>query len=114
MTAHIQFDTPNGYQWKLTKTFQDMRHLDNFIKYICRTKGYLLDEVWHLYGYPFNEGDTYFTLEKVNDKMQVVESVWDDVSEELHNQNPSRFYASSRQDAQNFANGIEKGQVVLL
>lgn len=51
MTATIQFETKKpSYKgkglWTLTKEFNDEQHMDNFIAYICRTKGYLLDEVW--------------------------------------------------------------------
>jgi hypothetical protein len=31
--------------WWVYKEFNDDKHLDNFINYIIRTKGYLLDEV---------------------------------------------------------------------
>lgn len=33
-------------------------------------------------GFPFNEGDTYYTIDTEN--WEVVESVWDDVAEELY------------------------------
>lgn len=32
--------------WTLTKEFKDEKHMDNFISYIIRTKGYMLDEVY--------------------------------------------------------------------
>ena len=51
MKATVQFYTgitarnPRG-TWAVRKTFKDNRHLDNFIDYIQRTKGWNLDEVW--------------------------------------------------------------------
>lgn len=42
--------------------------------------------------YPFNEGDTYYTLE-------VVESCWDDASEDMHDDNPNRLYFKTREEA---------------
>ena len=36
--------------------------------------------------YPFKEGDTYYTIEN----MEVIESCWDDVSEEMYRSNPDR------------------------
>jgi hypothetical protein len=38
--------------------------------------------------YPFNEGDTYYTLENNT----WVESCWDCVSEEMHDENPNKKY----------------------
>lgn len=38
--------------------------------------------------YPFNEGDDYWAEEDG----QLVWGVWDDVSEELHDENPNRKY----------------------
>ena len=52
MRATILFETKklsyNGRKsiWKVDREFNDNYHLDNFINYICRTKGYLLDEVY--------------------------------------------------------------------
>jgi hypothetical protein len=45
--------------------------------------------------YPFNEGDTYYTI----DGSEITESIWDDVSEELHDKNPDRKYYSTVADA---------------
>ena len=51
MKATVQFYTgitarnPRG-TWAVRKEFKDDRHLDNFINYIQRTKGWNLDEVW--------------------------------------------------------------------
>jgi hypothetical protein len=52
MKATLQFETgkiPYGRGkplWTLTKEFKDQKHMDNFIAYIHRTKGYYLDEVF--------------------------------------------------------------------
>ncbi len=53
MRVKIQFETGKpSYKgkglWTLTKEFSNKQHMDNFIDYICRAKGYLLDEVWIL------------------------------------------------------------------
>ena len=69
-----------------------------------------------LYGmkYPFNEGDTYFTLEGITFKelmplnsngenpyiFKVVESCWDETSEEMHDENPNEPYFKTREDAE--------------
>ena len=46
MKATIQFETGSGL-WTVQREFNDETHVDNFIKYINRTKGYFLDEVWY-------------------------------------------------------------------
>lgn len=52
MKATIQFETlkekSSGGKllWTVTKDFNNEQHMDNFIAYICRTKGYNLDEVY--------------------------------------------------------------------
>ena len=48
--------------------------------------------------YPFEEGDDYYTIE--NGK--VVYSVWDDVSEEIHDENPNKIYFSSEEEAKEY------------
>ena len=64
--------------------------------------------------YPFNEGDTYYTLEGIKFKelmllngngedpyiFEVVESVWDDVSEEMHDEEPNQLYFKTREEAE--------------
>ena len=45
--------------------------------------------------YPFKEGDTYYTIELG----EVVESCWDDVSEEIHDENPNMRYFKTREEA---------------
>ena len=46
LNATIQFNTGRG-RWTVRKEFNDERHVDNFIRYIMRTKNYYLDEVWY-------------------------------------------------------------------
>ena len=46
MKATIQFETGSGL-WTVCKEFKDEKHVDNFIRYIMRTKDYYLDEVWY-------------------------------------------------------------------
>jgi hypothetical protein len=52
MRATLQFETGKvSYGrgkalWTMTKEFKDEKHMDNFIAYICKTKGYYLDEVY--------------------------------------------------------------------
>lgn len=102
----LQFDThkitygTNRGQWVLTKEFNDLKHCNNFIDYICRTKGYSLDEIWYESGYPFKEGDKYYTIEN----KQVVSSWWDDVSEELFDKNKEfgTLYFASQKKAEEY------------
>ena len=133
LNATLQFETGKpAYRgkglWTMTKDFNDLRHLDNFVNYICRTKGYFLDEVYHNSGYPFAEGDTYFTIETMNpaeynllvsngenpDKYVVIESVWDDVSEEIYDENKHHFYTWSRKQAERYAEMLNDGQIINL
>lgn len=117
MKATLQFETGkpryNGGKgvWTMTREFKDMRHLDNFIDYICRTKNYLLDEVWYT-SYPFNEGDTYYTVAK-NSKgtYEVVESTWDWVSEEIFDENPNRYMTWSRKKANDYVEKLNEGLI---
>lgn len=44
--AILQFHAGNARTWSLTKDFKDEQHIDNFIAYIKRKKGYELDELW--------------------------------------------------------------------
>lgn len=64
--------------------------------------------------YPFNEGDTYYTLEalplneikllEANGEnpylFTVVESCWDEISEEMHDENPNEPYFKTREEAE--------------
>ena len=51
--------------------------------------------------YPFEEGETYYTIEYSNlhEKYVVEESCWDDQSEVLHDENPDRQYFKTRESA---------------
>ena len=48
--------------------------------------------------YPFNDGDDYWTIEETNDTVKAVYSCWDDVSEEMHNDNPSQLYFKTQDE----------------
>jgi hypothetical protein len=48
--------------------------------------------------YPFKEGDAYYTIEGC----EVIESIWDEGSEELYDQNPDRRYYSTAYNAIDF------------
>lgn len=45
--------------------------------------------------YPFQEGDDYWTIEKG----RVVWSCWDDISEQIHDENPNKVYYKSQREA---------------
>ena len=45
--------------------------------------------------YPFEEGDDYWTIENG----RVVWSCWDDISEQMHDENPNQVYYKSLVDA---------------
>jgi len=45
--------------------------------------------------YPFEEGDDYWTIERG----RVVWSCWDDISEQMHDENPNKVYYKSFIDA---------------
>lgn len=92
----LQFKTEQFHNWVITKTFNDLSHCNNFIEYIHRTKGYMLDELWHKGGYPFKEGDDYWTIEDG----VVVYSCWDEQSEEMFN--PYKIYFTSESDANKY------------
>jgi len=61
--------------------------LDNSNQRIKTMKD-LRDAVNNVNQYPFNEGDAYYTIHG----SEIVESIWDDVSEELHDKNPDTKY----------------------
>jgi len=43
--------------------------------------------------YPFNEGDEYYSVRRLDDgRTELVWSIWDDVSEEEHDNNPRSLY----------------------
>jgi hypothetical protein len=56
----------------------------------------MLDELWHKDGYPFKEGDDYWTIEDG----VVVWSCWDEQSEEIFN--PNKIYFTSESDANKY------------
>tara|TARA_Y100001937_G_C7048914_1_gene298141 strand:- start:522 stop:872 length:351 start_codon:yes stop_codon:yes gene_type:complete len=47
--------------------------------------------------YPFRDGQTYYTIEDDN---EIVESVWDDISEEFYRENPDKKLFSTYELAQ--------------
>jgi len=47
--------------------------------------------------YPFNEGNDYWTIEDG----EVIWSCWDDVSEEMHDNNPNKEYFMTKESAIN-------------
>ena len=53
--------------------------------------------------YPFKEGDDYWTIH--NGKAEW--SCWDDISEQLHDENPHKLYFKSEEDALNYLNKIK-------
>ena len=92
--------------WSMTKEFNDLKHCNNFINYIERTKGYMLDELFYEEGYPFNEGDDYWTIEDD----QIIWSCWDDQSEELFDSN--KIYFTSYKSAENYQESM-KGVTII-
>lgn len=50
------------------------------------------------YYYPFDEGDTYYTIEDG----QIIESTWDFVSEEIYEEGLNDFYFHTRRSAEWF------------
>jgi hypothetical protein len=48
--------------------------------------------------YPFKDGDEYWTIEENNGNISAVSSCWDDVSEEMHDENPNELYFSSEEE----------------
>lgn len=48
--------------------------------------------------YPFNEGDDYFTIEN----NIVIWSAWDDVSEDMHDENPNKKYFKTAEEAKKY------------
>ena len=51
--------------------------------------------------YPFEEGDDYWTIEEndTNTGLEVVWSCWDEVSEEIHDDNPDMVYYKTEKEA---------------
>jgi hypothetical protein len=48
MIRKLQFIMQDGRKWVLTRKFNDEKHIDNFIDYVCRTKRCAFDEIWHV------------------------------------------------------------------
>jgi hypothetical protein len=48
--------------------------------------------------YPFKEGDEYWTIEESLGSVSGISSYWDDVSEEIHNNNPSKLYFKTQDE----------------
>jgi len=70
----------------------DMEQALEVDRWIRNYKQAMLDEYDYLNeenAYPFKHGDVYYTIE--DDK--IIESVWDDVSEELYDQDSTGYYA---------------------
>ncbi len=57
--------------------------------------------------YPFKEGDDYWII----DGDSVVWSCWDDVSEEMHRDDPYRQYFETELEAKNFLKRQTDGQI---
>ena len=65
---------------------------------------YYFNEIRDKIAYPFKEGDTYYTIEN----NEVMESCWDDVSEEIYNIEPVRRLFRTRNEAQEYINKLKK------
>ncbi|MAR68782.1 MAG: hypothetical protein CL833_16155 [Crocinitomicaceae bacterium] len=65
-----------------------------------------IDEWMEAKCYPFKEGDTYYTIEESMDsnlRYEVVESCWDDVSEEIHDEyGDDLLYFSREEEAKEY------------
>lgn len=48
MEYRLEFLDKKAIRRRITKQFNDDRHMDNFIAYIERTRGWMLDEVYEL------------------------------------------------------------------
>lgn len=55
--------------------------------------------------YPFEEGDSYWTIEDDN---EIIESCWDYISEELYDENPNKKLFSSKQEALDYLTTITR------
>ena len=51
--------------------------------------------------YPFNDGQSYWTIGSCNygQDLKVVHSFWDDISEQIHDENPDRLLFATEQEA---------------
>jgi hypothetical protein len=87
----------------VTRDFNDLRHVENYIAYIGRTRGYEVSEVWYNRGELFAEGDTFYHIEDVDGRRVVREATW--VSGDTTGYD---FITSSRDEAQQTADIINK------
>ena len=46
--VELQFKTDKGKRWTIRRSFFTETHLNNFVRYIHKTKGYYLDEIYNL------------------------------------------------------------------
>ena len=74
---------------------------------------HFLSEIRDHVVYPFKEGDTYYMIRKMKDdynrdKLEVIESVWDDVSEELYMEKPDEKLFNNKASAYMHLIEIEK------
>ena len=46
--VQLQFITDKGKRWTIRKSFFSETHLNNFVMYIMRNKGYHLDEIFNV------------------------------------------------------------------
>ena len=100
----IEFESGAGRTgiWRVTRTFNGLRHLDNYTNYILRTKGWHMDECYVNSGYPFAKGETYYTIENG----EVVTWKWEKASEILHDLNPNKGYFYDKRVAMDCAQRI--------
>jgi len=112
--ATIVFETGTGgenHYRSYTKLFSGLRHLNNYIDVVMRERGWMLDELFINDGFPFKEGETYYTIEKAMSdgeynllvsngenpqRYEVVRSCWDDVSEEMYDKRTQYFDSYQR------------------
>ena len=73
--------------WRENSTeFQGLVYRDEVIDDANKYFDYYYNEIKEQIAYPFKEGDIYYTIED----NEVIESCWDDVSEEIYRVNPER------------------------
>lgn len=70
---------------------------------VCNAVLNIKDVIQKLTPYPYDEGDDYWTIED----SQVIWSCWDDQSEDMHDENPTKKYFNTDIDAVRYA--ISKG-----
>lgn len=109
-------DVPSGEIESLFNALEE--HINNFYDRNGNRIEFLsigqcnVEDMSHAYGedelkeinsdYPFNEGEDYYTIED----NQVIWSCWDDQSEELYDENPTREYFQTVREAVKFLQGI--------